>query len=69
LKANLPGLHIFILLLVKIPAKDIGDDEKHRIIQSDDFAKFLSKKTRILERALDQDDIFFDYGGSDKNKE
>ncbi len=56
-------------LLAKVQTKDIGDDEKTRIIQSDDFAKFLSKNTRILERALDQDDIFFDYAGKEKNTE
>jgi hypothetical protein len=30
---------------------------------------FFTKNTRILERALDQDDIFLDYGGVDTNKE
>lgn len=48
---------------------ELPDDEKTKIIQNDEFLKFFTKNVRILEKALDQDDIFFDYAGNDRNKE
>jgi hypothetical protein len=71
---------IFIFFLVPIQyllffcfftadIKIIDDAERVTLIKSDDFMTFFTKNTRILERALDQDDIFLDYGGVDTNKE
>jgi hypothetical protein len=48
---------------------ELPEDEKTKIIQNDEFLKFFTKNVRILEKALDQDDIFFDYAGNDRNKE
>lgn len=47
----------------------MSDEERQRLLESDDFLSFFMRNTRILEKALDQDDIFFEYGASDKNNE
>ena len=39
------------------------------MLESDDFLNFFMRNSRILEKALDQDDIFFEYGANDKNSE
>ena len=49
--------------------KELSEDERARLIQSDDFLNFFTRNTKILEKALDQDDIFFEYGASDANTE
>jgi hypothetical protein len=38
------------------------------MLETDDFMSFFSRNAKILEKALDQDDIFYDYGAN-KNKE
>jgi len=45
---------------------EISDEERQRLLDSDDFMNFFMRNTRILEKALDQDDIFFEYGASKK---
>lgn len=42
--------------------KEMDDDERQRLIESDEFLNFFMRSTKILEKALDQDDIFFEYG-------
>lgn len=49
--------------------KDIGDDERQRMIESDEFVNFFLRNSKILEKALEQDDIFFQYGAIDKSNE
>ena len=49
--------------------REISDDERQRLLESDDFLNFFTRNTRILEKALEQDDIFFEYGANDKNNE
>lgn len=54
------------MFLVKaLQIKEITDEERQLTIQSDEFLNFFMKNTRILEKALDQDDIFFEYGAKD----
>lgn len=48
-------------------SKELSDEERQRMLDSDDFLNFFMRNTRILEKALDQDDIFFEYGAKDKN--
>jgi hypothetical protein len=48
---------------------EMGEDERQRLIESEEFLNFFMRNTKILEKALDQDDIFFEYGASDKNNE
>ena len=50
-------------------AKDLSDEDKQKMLETDEFMNFFMRNTRILEKALDQDDIFFEYGASDKNNE
>jgi len=45
--------------------KELDDDERQRMIDSDDFMSFFMRNAKILEKALDQDDIFFEYGATD----
>lgn len=45
--------------------KEMDDDERQRLIESDEFLGFFMRSTKILEKALDQDDIFFEYGATD----
>lgn len=45
--------------------KEMDDDERQRLIESDEFMGFFMRSTKILEKALDQDDIFFEYGATD----
>ena len=47
----------------------MSETERQRLLDSDDFLSFFTRNTRILEKALEQDDIFFEYGAGDKNKE
>ena len=49
--------------------KEMSEEERLRMLESDDFVNFFMKNTRILEKALDQDDIFFEYGATEKNTE
>ena len=53
----------------KVQIKEATDEDRIKILQNEEFMRFFSRNTRILEKALDQDDIFFDYGGLDKHKE
>lgn len=46
--------------------KELDDDERQKVIESDEFLSFFMRNTKILEKALDQDDIFFEYGATDK---
>jgi hypothetical protein len=47
----------------------MNEEERQRVVESDDFLSFFMKNTKILEKALEQDDIFFQYGAIDKNNE
>lgn len=47
----------------------LNDDERQRHLESDDFLSFFTRNTRILEKALEQDDIFFEYGANDTTNE
>lgn len=49
--------------------KELSEDERQRMIDSDDFLNFFMKSTKLLEKALDQEDIFFEYGASETNNE
>ncbi|KAK6336426.1 hypothetical protein TWF696_001981 [Orbilia brochopaga] len=43
--------------------RELDDDEKVRITTTDEFAEFIERSTKVMERALDQDyDILADYG-------
>ena len=44
--------------------KEINNEETQRLLESDDFFNFFIRNTRILEKALDQDDIFTEYGSA-----
>ncbi len=37
-------------------------DLQMKILESNSFHEFITKKIGVLEKALDQDDIFYDYG-------
>ena len=52
-----------------IQINEITEEERQKMIESDDFLHFFKRNTKILEKALDQDDIFFEYGASEKNAE
>lgn len=49
--------------------KEMDDDERQRLIDSDEFMSFFMRSSKILEKALDQDDIFFEYGATDNELE
>ena len=49
--------------------KEINEEERQHLMESDEFLSFFMRNTRILEKALEQDDIFFEYGARDKNTE
>ncbi|KAF3116738.1 hypothetical protein TWF103_008493 [Orbilia oligospora] len=43
--------------------RELDDDEKQIITSTDEFAEFIERSTKVMERALDQDyDILADYG-------
>ena len=50
------------------PVVSLSQDERNNVLQSAVFAQFLSRTSRVIERALDQShgyDILIDYGKSD----
>lgn len=47
----------------------LNEEDRQKLLDSEDFLSFFTRNTRILEKALEQDDIFFEYGASDSNKE
>ncbi len=49
--------------------KELNDEERQRVVESDEFLSFFMRNTKILEKALEQDDIFFQYGAIDKYNE
>jgi len=59
--------HLFKVKLMQL--KEVNEEERLRMLESDDFLNFFKRNARILEKALDQDDIFFEYGASEKNAE
>lgn len=61
------GILFFLVKLMQI--KEINEEERQRLMESDEFLSFFTRNTRILEKALEQDDIFFEYGARDKNTE
>ena len=45
--------------------KEYTEDEKERIIHSEEFVRFLDRTSKVIERAIAEDvDIFIDYGGN-----
>lgn len=46
----------------------MDDDERQRLIDSEEFLSFFMRSSKLLEKALDQDDIFFEYGATDNNE-
>ncbi|EPS40917.1 hypothetical protein H072_5216 [Dactylellina haptotyla CBS 200.50] len=43
--------------------RELDDTEKHQITSTEEFADFIERSTKVMERALDQDyDILADYG-------
>ena len=49
--------------------KELSEEERGRVVESDEFLNFFMRNSKILEKALEQDDIFFEYGAIDKNNE
>ena len=46
----------------------LTEDEKRKIIGTEDFNRFVDKSSRIIERALTETcDIFTDYTGGDRD--
>ncbi|XP_017327823.1 cytoplasmic dynein 1 intermediate chain 1 isoform X5 [Ictalurus punctatus] len=46
--------------------KELTEEEKQQIVQSEDFLTFFDRSIRLVERTLAEDlDIFFDYSGRD----
>ncbi len=45
--------------------KEMDEDERQRLIESDEFLNFFMRNSKILEKALDQDNIFIEYGATD----
>ncbi|KAF3919589.1 hypothetical protein ABW20_dc0103301 [Dactylellina cionopaga] len=47
----------------EIKVRELDDEEKQQILSTEDFADFIERSTKVMERALDQDyDILADYG-------
>ena len=49
--------------------KELNEEERQRTVDSEEFLSFFTRNTRILEKALEQDDIFFEYGAIEKSNE
>ena len=45
-----------------------NEEKLKEIIESKDFLEFLTNKSNIIEKALNQEDIFSDYGFSFEEK-
>jgi hypothetical protein len=45
-----------------------NEEKLKEIIKSKDFLEFLTNKSNIIEKALNQEDIFSDYGFSFEEK-
>ena len=41
---------------------ELSEEEKAKILSSADFQQFLDRTTRIIERAICETDIMFEYG-------
>ena len=53
-----------------IAAREITDEEKSQILQSEKFSSFVNRTSRIMERALATDKgIFIDYTGAENGHE
>ena len=56
-------VHLFLV-------RELSDEEKERIMASEDFQRFLDRSTRVVERAMSENvDIFVDYSGGDGDDE
>ena len=44
---------------------ELSDEQKEHIINSGEFGRFIDKATRLMERALCETDITFDYSGAE----
>ena len=53
----------------KMQLKELNEEERQKVVESEEFLNFFMKNTKILEKALEQDDIFFQYGAIDKNNQ
>lgn len=48
-------------------ARELSEQDKQTVMDSDKFQDFFLRTSRIIERALDdENDIFFDYSGADR---
>lgn len=45
--------------------KELTEEEKLQVLHSDDFVSFFERGSRIVERALAEQDVCFDYSGRD----
>lgn len=41
---------------------ELSDEQKEKILSSADFQSFLDRASRIIERAIFEKDVTFDYG-------
>ncbi|XP_062853349.1 cytoplasmic dynein 1 intermediate chain 2 isoform X2 [Trichomycterus rosablanca] len=47
------------------PPHELTEEEKQQILHSEDFQTFFDHSSRIVERALSEQDVCFDYSGRD----
>lgn len=51
-------------IFVSAPVRELSEEEKNTIQLTEDFRYFLDHSSRIVERALDEVDVDFDYSRS-----
>ena len=56
-------LHVNILVLfVASVVVELSEEQKEKILSSPEFQHFLDRTSRIIERAIYEKDVTFDYG-------
>ena len=57
-------------ICARVAARELSEEEKAQIVQSEKFSSFVNRTARYMERALATDtNIFLDYTGSESGRE
>ena len=62
-----PLVNLFICYLQSSAPPELSEEEKKAILMSEDFHKFFDRTSRIMERALFEEDFYVDYTGKDSS--
>ena len=57
-----------LIVTIVCSARELSDEEKKVLMMTEDFHQFFDRSTRLVERALHEEDIFLDYSHDNEDE-